>query len=104
MLPAGTSVWLKIIGSVCAGSGSFLLAWRVKFLLKWVILTLVSHEITITEIQNIIIRKPQEFPMLNGTVKHLLNAEENPGVALLFVGFGLMGIGMFCTAASYFFN
>jgi len=101
-LPSDPIVILKITGALAAGLGSVLLAWRVKEILKWVVYCLVAHENSILQLRNIAEGKPQTEKMIGGVTKHLLDVESKLGIVLLISGFLLLGIGMLCSAASFY--
>ena len=100
-LPIDLVTWLKLLGAVAAGSGSVLLAWRVKEILKWVVYSLVTHEQSITQLRLIAENKPQTDNIVEGVTKHLLNVESKLGFVLLVAGLLLLGAGMLCNAATY---
>jgi hypothetical protein len=95
------STWLKLIGALSTGIGSFLLAWRIKAILKWVVYCLVAHENSINELFKLVSNQQQTKVIISGTTKHLLDIESKLGVVLLIVGFLLLGIGMLCNVASF---
>ena len=100
--PSDPIVILKITGALAAGLGSVLLAWRVKEILKWVVYCLVAHENSVLQLRNIAEGKPQTEIMIGGVTKHLLDVESKLGIVLLISGFLLPGIGMLCSAASFY--
>lgn len=103
-LPSNPVTWLKLIGALSSGAGSLVLAWRVKELLKWVVYCLVAHEQSITQLRKIASNQPQTEPLVEGVPKHLLKIQDKLGLALLIVGFSLLGVGMLCNAATHLFG
>jgi hypothetical protein len=69
-------------------------------LLKWIVLALVTHEQTLIVLLDAFGQPPRREGVV-GAVNHLLDVEEKLGVALLVVGFILLGIGMLANALSY---
>ena len=104
VIPDDISTWLKIIGALSTATGSILLAWRVKEIMKWVIRCLVMHEQSLGQIRRILNNEPQNEPILEGTTTLLLDIEAKLGVVLLIVGLALLALGMLSTAASFFFG
>ena len=96
-------MYLKTIGAVAAGLGSILLAWRVKEILKWVVYCLVAHEQSIDQLTKHAANQTQTQPIVTGVTTHLLDVQSKLGLVLLVAGFLLLGIGMLCNAATYFF-
>lgn len=88
------SLWLKITGTLLTGIGSILLAWRLKLIVKWVSLALNAHEISISMLSKAMSGDGQEFPVIEGTAKHLNDIETNLGTKLLVTGFASLGVGM----------
>ena len=101
-LPTDIATWLKIVGDLSAGTGSLLLAWRIKAILKWVVYCLVAHEQSIEQLAELTDNRKQNEPIVKGVTKHLLDVKSKLGVVLLVAGFILLGIGMFSNAASFF--
>ncbi len=101
--PSDIPIVLKIVGGLTTATGSILLAWRVKVILKWVVSTLVAHEQSIRQLRKILNNEQQTEPLLEGVTKHLLDIESKLGVLLLVSGLLLLGVGMFLSAISYFF-
>ncbi|PAJ73391.1 hypothetical protein CJF42_16125 [Pseudoalteromonas sp. NBT06-2] len=97
------TIWLKIIGAIFTGVGSILLAWRVKSILTWVKNCLIAHEVSIRAFQDVVNGNTQKYPVVTGTIIHLLDIESKLGVILLVSGFIFLAMGMFFNAASYFF-
>lgn len=93
--------WLKVIGAIASGIGAILLAWRASKILKWVVLCLVAHEQSITQLKNLASNQDQTDPIVLGMTKHLLNIESKLGIFLLILGLTLLGIGMLCNAVTY---
>lgn len=101
-LPTDLSTWLKVIGALSVGIGSILLAWRVKAILQWVVYCLVAHEQSIEQLAKLAANQQQTQAIVGGVTKHLLDIESKFGLVLLVAaGFLLLGIGMFCNAASF---
>ena len=100
-LPTDPITWLKVIGAISTGTGSMLLAWRVKQILKWILYCLVAHEQSITQLRRIASNQEQTDPIVEGVTKHLLDVESKLGLALLVLGFLFLGCGMLCNAATY---
>ena len=103
-IPTNPIVWLKIAGSASSAIGSILLAWRVKSILDWVVYCLVAHEQSISQLRKITSNQHQDFPMIEGVAKHLLDVRSKLGLVLLVIGFLLLGIGMLSQATFYFFD
>lgn len=93
--------WLKVIGAIASGIGAILLAWRASKILKWVVLCLVAHEQSITQLKNLASNQDQTDPIVLGMTKHLLDIESKLGIFLLILGLTLLGIGMLCNAVTY---
>jgi drug/metabolite transporter (DMT)-like permease len=93
--------WLKVIGAIASGIGAILLAWRASKILKWVVLCLVAHEQSITQLKNLASNQYQTDPIVLGMTKHLLDIESKLGIFLLILGLTLLGIGMLCNAVTY---
>ncbi len=93
--------WLKVIGAIASGIGAILLAWRASQILKWVVLCLVAHEQSITQLKNLASNQDQTDPIVLGMTKHLLDIESKLGIFLLILGLTLLGIGMLCNAVTY---
>jgi len=93
--------WLKLIGSLLIGTGSILLAIRVKKILDWIVYSVVAHEISIQQIQRIIEGKLQTQPISNNVTKHLLSTIDGIGIWLLVLGFSLFGLGNLLVALTY---
>ncbi|MDE1460924.1 hypothetical protein [Spartinivicinus poritis] len=104
IFPDDIATWLKIIGALSTATGSILLAWRVKDILKWVVFSLVAHEESLTQVRRILNNEQQTKPMVEGVTKHLLAIESKLGFILLISGFLFLAAGMFATAASFFFG
>jgi len=104
IFPDDIGTWLKIIGAMSTATGSILLAWRVKAILKWVVYGLVAHEQSLTQVRRILNNEQQTEPMIEGVTKHLLDIESKLGVILLIAGFLFLAAGMLATAASFFFG
>ena len=104
VIPDDISTWLKIIGALSTATGSILLAWRVKEIMKWVIYCLVTHEQSLGQMRKILNNEPQNEPMVEGATTLLLDIEAKLGVVLLIVGLALLALGMLSTAASFFFG
>ena len=100
-LPVDLVAWLRFFGALSIGIGSLLLAWRVRELLRCVVLALVSHEATIQVLLDTINNQPQRREAVVGAVNHLIDVEEKLGLVLLVVGFVFLGVGMLANAASY---
>ncbi len=100
-IPTDPIVWVKVVGAISAALGSVLLAWRVKAILKWVVYCLVAHETSIEQLAKLAANNSQTQPIVGGVTTHLLDVESKLGLVLLVTGFLLLGIGMFCNAASY---
>ena len=103
-LPGDVATWLKLIGTLLSALGSFVLAWRAKAILKWVVYALVAHEVSITQLRKVLNNEPQTDPVTEGVTKHLLDVESRLGFILLILGFALFGLGMLCNAASILFG
>ncbi len=103
IIPDDLATWLKIIGALSSASGSILLAFRIKMIVKWLVFAIVAHEESLDQVEKILNSQPQTGPMIKGVTTHLLDVESKMGLFLLISGFGLLAIGMLCTAASYFF-
>lgn len=101
-VPTDVSTWLQVIGALAAGAGSILLAWRVREILHWVVLALVTHERSIEVLLDVPTREPQRKAAVVGAVKHLLDIEAKLGLGLLITGFALLSIGMLANALSHF--
>ena len=100
--PSDPSTWLRVIGAIAAGVGSILLAWRVRELLHWVVLALITHERSIEVLLDVPTPGPQSRPAVVGAVRHLLDLEAKLGFGLLIAGLALLGAGMLANALSYF--
>lgn len=100
-LPSDIVTWLKLLGAIATGTGSILLAWRVKEILKWVVYCLVAHDEAITQLRLLASNCPQTDKIAEGVPKHLLDVESKLGFVLLILGFLMLGLGMFCNAATY---
>ncbi len=101
-LPTDLSTWLTLIGDLFVGSGSILLAWRVKKILQWVVYCLVAHEQSIDQLTKFAANQHQTQLIVRGATKHLLDIESKLGLVLLITGFLFLGIGMFFNVASFF--
>lgn len=99
--PTDLSTWLKLVGALSVGISSFLLAWRVKTILKWVVYCLVAHEQSIEQLATLSDNQHQTQPIIGGVTKQLLDIESKLGLTLLVVGFLFLGIGMLSNAFSY---
>jgi hypothetical protein len=100
--PTDPIVWLKIAGAASTAIGSFLLAWRVKSILQWVIYCLIAHEQSISQLRKNVSNLPQDRDIVEGVTKHLLDVESKLGLFLLVTGFLCLGVGMLCQATTYF--
>ncbi len=100
--PCDPVVLLKIVGALAAGLGSILLAWRVKEILKWVVYCLIAHEQSIEQLKKIAANQNQTEPIVSGVTEHLIDVQSKLGIVLLITGFALLGIGMLCSAASFY--
>ncbi len=100
-LPTDIATWLKLGGALATGSGSLLLAWRVKTILKWIVYCLVAHETSIGQLRRIASGDPQTEPVVERVTKHLLDIQDKSAFALLIFGFVLLGAGMLSNAATY---
>jgi hypothetical protein len=98
----GFSTILKIIGAFSTGTGSILLAWRVKVLLEWITYAIIAHETSIIQLIKILGGQPQTHPTITGTPVHLLKIQDKLGLYLLIGGFMLLGLGMLANGISYF--
>lgn len=87
-------VYLKIASTALTGAGSILLAWRIKEIVKWVSLALNAHEISISMLRKVASGETQDFPVVEGSVKHLNDIENKLGTKLLIAGFACLGFGM----------
>lgn len=94
------SLYAKLAGSALTGVGSILLAWRIKEIVKWVGLSLNAHEISIDALQKKMNGQLQDFPVVQGVVKHLNDIENTLGTKLLITGFGCLGVGMLLNVVS----
>jgi hypothetical protein len=103
-LPENTASWFKLLGNIFAGSGSLLLAWRARLILKWVVNALVVHEGSISQLRRVLDGEPQSGAVVEGVTTHLLRFEKEPGAVLLVLGLSLLGIGMLCQAGSLLFG
>jgi len=102
ILPTNISIWLKIAGALCTALGSFLLAFRIKEIVKWVVYCIVAHEQSIEQIKRVINGQRQIEPLVEGVAVHLLKIQDKLGIVLLISGFFLLAVGMISTALSYF--
>jgi len=103
VLPSDPITWLKIGGALLTGVGSLVLAWRIKVILKWVLYALVAHEVSIEQLRKVLDREPQNRPVIEGVTREVLDIESKLGLVLLIVGFVLLGAGMLCNAAGFYF-
>lgn len=92
---------LKVVGSGLSGVGSILLAWRVKSIIKWIVYSLVAHEVSIDQIRKFLNKLPQTDPMVSGVPKHLLEFQDKAGMCLLIAGFASLGLGMLLNMVHY---
>jgi hypothetical protein len=92
---------LKVAGSGMSGVGSILLAWRVKSIIKWVVYSLVAHEVSIEQISKILNGGPQTGTIVSGVPKHLLEFQDKTGLCLMIVGFASLGLGMLLSMVQY---
>lgn len=101
-LPDDLSTWLRLVGGIAAAAGSLLLAWRASQLLKWIVLTLVTHERSIEALLDLPSpRSNLQREAIVGAVQHLLNIEQKLGFRLLVLGLVLLGLGMLSNALSF---
>jgi hypothetical protein len=100
MTQESINLYAKLAGSALTGIGSIVLAWRIKQIVKWVALALSAHEISIDVLMKRMNGQQQQFPVVQGVVKHLNDIENTLGTKLLIAGFGCLGVGMLLNVLS----
>jgi len=94
---------IKWLAPLLTGSGSLLLAWRVKSILDSLILAQSGADTNFRSITAFLAGQNPQLPMLVGFDQHVARSQRC-GVWLLVVGFGLIAAGGFLGAAIAYFH
>jgi hypothetical protein len=92
---------LKVAGTGLTGSGSLILAWRVKSIIQWVVYSVVAHEESLDQVSRVLSGQQQTGPIIKGVPKHLLTYLDSAGFYLLVAGFICVGVGMILNMIQY---